>query len=116
MKRQVSFEETAEAYRFALVDDESKAFEISKDTLEFNSKVFYETFFKGLDKAPDYKLIEPNTELEKTPKHVYSTVSSIFQSTCSKIDPTWFSEKPGDATEPESAPPAKTSGLKEGIQ
>lgn len=116
MKRQVSFEETAEAYRFTLVDDESKAFEISKDTLEFNSKVFYETFFKGLDKAPDYELIEPDTELEKTSKHVYSTVSSIFQSTCSKIDPTWFSDKPDNATESESEPPAKTSGLKKGIE
>lgn len=116
MKRQVSFEETAEAYRFALVDDELKAFEILKDTLEFNSRLFYETFFKGLDKAPDYELIEPDTELEKSSKHVYSTVSSIFQSTCSKIDPTWFSDKPGNATESESAPLAITSGLKEGIE
>lgn len=116
MKRRVSFEETAEAYRFVLVDDESKAFEISKDTLEFNSKVFYETFFKGLDKAPDYELIEPNAKLKKTSKHVYSTVSGIFKNTCSKIDPTWFSDKPGNATESESALPAKTSGLEEGIE
>jgi hypothetical protein len=97
MKRQVSFEETAEAYRFALVEDESKAFEISKSTLEFNSKAFYEIFFKGLHEAPDYELVESATKLEKTSKHVYSTVSNIFKSTCAKINPVWFSDKPSDA-------------------
>lgn len=109
MKRQVSFEETAETYRFTLVGDESKAFEISKATLEFNSKVFYETFFKGLHEAPDYALLEPANKLEKTSKHVYSTVSSIFQSTCKKIDPTWFPDNPGNAAEPESTSPAVSS-------
>lgn len=116
MKRQVSFEETAEAYRFTLADDESMSFEISKSTLEFNSKAFYETFFKGLHEAPDYELLEPAAKLEKTSKHVYSTVSSIFKTTCEKIDPTWFPDKTGDAVEPESTPPARTSGLKEGVE
>lgn len=116
MKRQVSFEETTEAYRFALVGDESKAFEISKATLEFSSKAFYETFFKGLREVPDYDLLEPDIELAKTSKHVFTTVSNIFQSTCAKIDPAWFPDKTSDAAKPESTPPVNTSGLKEGVE
>lgn len=116
MKRQVSFEETTEAYRFTLAGDESRSFEISKSTLEFNSKAFYETFFKGLHEAPAYELLEPDIELAKTSKHVFATVSNIFQNTCAKIDSAWFPDKTSDAAKPESTPPVNTSGLKEGVE
>lgn len=56
MKRQVSFEDTQDSYRFVLVGDEETAFEISKDTLTFSTNDFYKLFFMGLKEKPEYEL------------------------------------------------------------
>ena len=90
MKRRVSFEETNEAYRFALVGDDGTVFEIAKNTLAFSSNNFYRCFFKGLDEKPEYELLRPTEELQRQAKHVFETVEAIFKKACASIDATWF--------------------------
>ena len=90
MKRQVSFEETNEAYRFALVGDDVAVFEIAKNTLAFSSNNFYRCFFQGLDEKPEYELLRPTEELQRQAKHVFETVEVIFKKSCDSIDVAWF--------------------------
>lgn len=100
MKRQVSFADDAEAYRFALTDKEDAIFEIRKDTLAFNSNDFYRLFFKGLDDKPEYEVVHPDGELKGQAKHVFDTVTAIFKKACDSIDVAWFAktEEPVDET------------------
>ena len=78
MKRQVSFTDEAEAYRFMPQYKEDGAFEIRKDTLVFNSNDFYQLFFKGLDAKPEYEVVNSGAELKGQAKHVFDTVSDIM--------------------------------------
>lgn len=100
MKRQVSFADEAEAYRFVLADNEDVAFEISKDTLTFDSDDFYRLFFKGLDEKPEYEVANPDGKLKGQAKHVFDTVAAIFKKACDSIDAAWFvkTEEPAVAT------------------
>jgi len=99
MKRQVSFADEAEAYRFALVDKENVTFEIRKDTLAFKTNEFYRLFFKGLDEKPEYEVVNPGGELKGQAKHVFDTVAAVFKTACDSIDAAWFAETEGPATE-----------------
>lgn len=92
MKRQVSFADEAEAYRFTLVDKEVVTFEIRKDTLAFNSNDFYRLFFKGLDEKPEYEVVNSDGELKGQAKHVFDTVAAVFKKACDSIDATWFAK------------------------
>lgn len=99
MKRQVSFTDEAEAYRFTPQYKEDGAFEIRKDTLVFNSNDFYQLFFKGLDAKPEYEVVNSGAELKGQAKHVFDTVSDIFKKACDSIDDAWFSKTKESAAE-----------------
>lgn len=100
MKKQVSFEETDEAYCFALVDDDNATFEIAKSTLAFNSNDFYRCFFKGLDEKPEYEVLQPTEELQRQAKHVFETVEAVFKKACESIDSAWFAANEKQDDEP----------------
>ena len=90
MKRQVSFSNEPEAYRFTLVGANDVSFEISKNTLAFSTNEFYKLFFKGLDEKPEYEVAKPDEELAGQAKHVFDTVAAIFKKACDSIDADWF--------------------------
>lgn len=104
MKRQVSFEDTQDSYRFVLVGDGETAFEIGKGTLTFSTNDFYKLFFMGLKEKPEYELVQPADSLQGQAKHVFDTVKAIFKKACDSIDASWFVEDEEQAAESVDAP------------
>ncbi|WP_452040672.1 hypothetical protein [Adlercreutzia rubneri] len=90
MTKQINFLDEPSTYRFALKGDDDTAFEISKDTLIFNSNDFYRLFFKGLKEKPEYELVTPDIEPKGQAKHVFDTVAAILEKACDSIDADWF--------------------------
>lgn len=86
MTRQINFEEDDVSYKFIEGD---VTFAISKTSLEFDTKKFYECFFKDLTEKPDIELV-PREDLVKNSKHVYDTVFSMVKDICEQIDEDWF--------------------------
>ena len=114
MKKQVSFEDAQDSYRFSLVGHSDSTFVISKDTLTFSSNDFYKTFFKGLSEKPEYELVQPKEKLQDQAKHIFDTVGAILKKACDSIDATWFIETEEPTTEETdkeniSAPSGETS-------
>ena len=88
MDAEVYFEETEDSYQFSKTGD-GEAFIIKKDDLIFETKTFYEYFFKDLhEKDPDHKLTGQV-------KHVFDTVSQVLSKTCDGIKDDWFNEEDG---------------------
>jgi len=90
MTKQINFLDETNAYRFELKGNDDAVFEISKDTLIFNSNDFYRLFFKGLEEKPEYELVTPDIELKGQAKHVFDTVAAILKKAFDSIDADWF--------------------------
>lgn len=98
MDAQVYFEESDDNYQFSKIRDDGEAFVIKKDDLIFETKAFYEYFFKGLAEKPQYTIVdlykeEPDHKLTSEAKHVFNTVSQVLNKTCDNIEEKWFKEE-----------------------
>lgn len=99
MDVEVYFEETEDSYQFSKAED-SEAFVIKKDDLIFETKTFYEYFFKDLAEKPKYTVVDlhekdPDYKLTSQVKHVFDTVSQVLNKTCDGIKDDWFNEEDG---------------------
>lgn len=98
MDIQIYFNESEGSYRFSKLGDDEQAFIINKSDLVFDTKVFYELFFKGLTEKPRYTVIDSHTEepghrLTSQAKHIFDTVSKVFSKACDGIQEDWFEDK-----------------------
>lgn len=98
MDAEVYFEETEDSYQFSKTKDGDGAFVIKKNDLIFETKTFYEYFFKDLVEKPQYTVIdllkeEPGHKLTGQAKHVFTTVAQVLNKTCDGIDDDWFKEE-----------------------
>lgn len=112
MDAEVYFEETKDSYQFSKTKDGDGAFVIKKDDLIFETKTFYEYFFKDLAEKPQYTVVdlhenEPDHKLAGQAKHVFTTVAQVLNKTCDGIADDWFNEEDGQDTD---APGSTTSG------
>ena len=93
---------------FSKTKDGDGAFVIKKNDLIFETKTFYEYFFKDLAEKPQYTVIdllkkEPDYKLTGQVKHVFTTVAQVLNKTCDGINDDWFNEeKSQDADTPNS--------------
>lgn len=112
MDAEVYFKETEDSYQFSKTRD-GEAFIIKKDDLIFETKTFYEYFFKDLAKKPQYTVVdlranESDYKLTGQAKHVFTTVAQILNKTCEDIDDDWFNEEENQDTD---APDSTISGV-----
>jgi|GEM_PF-1852820 hypothetical protein len=112
MNAEVYFEESEDSYQFSKTKDGDEAFVIKKDDLIFETKTFYEYFFKGLAERPQYTVVdlhenEPDHKLAGQAKHVFTTVAQVLNKTCDGIADDWFNEEDGQDAD---APSSTTSG------
>lgn len=85
MDAEVYFEETKDSYQFSKTKDGDGAFVIKKDDLIFETKTFYEYFFKDLAEKPQYTVVdlhenEPDHKLAGQAKHVFLTTTDLMLS------------------------------------
>ena len=107
MDIEVYFEETEDSYQFSKTNDGDGAFVIMKDDLIFETKTFYEYFFKDLAEKPQYTVIdlhekEPDYKLTGQAKHVLTTVDQVLNKTCDGINDEWFKEENSQDTDASS--------------
>lgn len=99
MDAEVYFEETEDSYQFSKTRD-GEAFIIKKDDLIFETKTFYEYFFKDLAEKPQYTVVDlhekdSDHKLTGQVKHVFDTVSQVLSKTCDGIKDDWFNKEDG---------------------
>lgn len=116
MDVEIYFEETEDSYQFSKAED-SEAFVIKKDNLIFETKKFYEYFFKDLAEKPQYIVVDlheqdQNHKLTGQVKHVFDTVSQVLNKTCDGIKDDWFNEEGGQDIDV-SRPNASTASAPE---
>lgn len=114
MNAEVYFEEAEDSYQFSKTKDSDEAFVIKKDDLIFETKTFYEYFFKGLAEKPQYTVVdlhekESNHKLTGQAKHVFTTVAQVLNKTCDGIDDDWFNEEEGQDIDASSSNTSESS-------
>ena len=89
MKKQINVSEDSQSYIFSLNDE--SVFSINRESLLFDSKKFYEAFFRGLDSKPEYEISVPD-KVSKRCAHVAGEFQKIVEQTVASIEDGWFSE------------------------
>lgn len=83
MKRVVKFNENEEAYSFT--EENKEIFAIEKSNLQFDSKKFYDAFFKD---DLDYKNIELENECggDKTASRIFDVVENLVKAIIERLE------------------------------
>lgn len=92
MKKQIEFFESDTSYQFYLPENKDNAFEISKETLVFDTNRFFCCFFSSLEEKPQYEVSSSQTELDAKALYIIKTVSAILEKSCNSIDEKWFND------------------------